>query len=633
MSWLLTWFRSRFETSAFGDDEITIEQYLLRKDQYRITTAVDPLPLPVTKRSIESSIHLSAFEKLLPKIQTIVHSHYSIEQYRINLCEVTKPDYSKGDEKRTTLIIDIDQSFGPPTQWSIIINSLKSLFKSTDLSSIDIELVDESRGFIPRIFPETVGSDSIIWYENARLDLVALLLEKMPDCCHGMSLFKLGNDMKTAMPFIVIFMKPLAIHNWKALKKEIISVLNSKNDGSSMDMGVEFVPGRISSLIGEDFRPSEEISNFYPTMGSSICPRGSDVTGSLGGFLKLNIGNQVHKGFLTCHHVIAHDIADYHVRRVAQTGYKYFSESAPRPIIQCPSSEDLEWTKNKLREDITDYSEEVKKTEVRIAERTTVGADVNAGLVSSIQRDMKHVENSQQELYKCNNFPKELGQVLVSSGHAVNSTTRSILDWAFVELSDRASRLFDQNFETVNRLPSGQAPELRAHGNKLKYSGESSGEKSLVAQGFGVLEKGNWYFKRGRSTGITVGMCNGTELVLFKNEDRERYTVNGTMHNVHSNPTYEYVLMSFPKTRENIDAIHTPQEPFAESGDSGSFVIDRAGNICGLLYGSLGFHHEERNGGSGLVTSINDVIASIREKTAIITKDGDKVLAEVTLEV
>lgn len=93
--------------------------------------------------------------------------------------------------------------------------------------------------------------------------------------------------------------------------------------------------------------------------------------------------------------------------------------------------------------------------------------------------------------------------------------------------------------------------------------------------------------------------------------------------------------MNFPHHHEDIDVVaNIPQEFFAEHGDSGSLIIDRFGHICGLLYGSLeGLHFERMDRGAGLVTSIDDVIASIAEKAAIVTENGEKILAEVFCEI
>lgn len=76
-------------------------------------------------------------------------------------------------------------------------------------------------------------------------------------------------------------------------------------------------------------------------MGSSIGVQENKASGSLGGFMKLKVGNQVHKGFLTNHHVISHDIPSDCVQVLNQKGYQYPSDNTPRPCIQYPSSEDL----------------------------------------------------------------------------------------------------------------------------------------------------------------------------------------------------------------------------------------------------------------------------------------------------
>ena len=61
-------------------------------------------------------------------------------------------------------------------------------------------------------------------------------------------------------------------------------------------------------------------------------------------------------------------------------------------------------------------------------------------------------------------------------------------------------------------------------------------------------------------------------------------------------------------------------ESFAHLGDSGSFVINSHGEVAGLLYAQLtgyaGPYDRQRvYTNAGLVTSMDEVVASIEEKT------------------
>jgi hypothetical protein len=78
--------------------------------------------------------------------------------------------------------------------------------------------------------------------------------------------------------------------------------------------------------------------------------------------------------------------------------------------------------------------------------------------------------------------------------------------------------------------------------------------------------------------------------------------------------TEEFVMVN--KKTILVESRDSTQAPFADHGDSGSFVIDEDMNVCGLLYaGVSGFCGPRENGAyvnAGLVTSMSDVQNSIR---------------------
>lgn len=79
--------------------------------------------------------------------------------------------------------------------------------------------------------------------------------------------------------------------------------------------------------------------------------------------------------------------------------------------------------------------------------------------------------------------------------------------------------------------------------------------------------------------------------------------------------TEEYVVMN-----KTADQPQREQSPFMKVGDSGSFVLDVEGRVCGLLYGSLdGFCGPPDSGdyyvGAGLVMDLPDLSKSIQLRT------------------
>lgn len=101
-------------------------------------------------------------------------------------------------------------------------------------------------------------------------------------------------------------------------------------------------------------------------------------------------------------------------------------------------------------------------------------------------------------------------------------------------------------------------------------------------------------FKSGRSTSITQAKFHGLKSVLITREPIPMY---GTFRLV---TTWEYAFASIS------------EGPFAEPGDSGTFVSTRLGGVVGLLWGGA-----ERND-IGYVTPIEAVFDDIKKVTGAV---------------
>lgn len=145
----------------------------------------------------------------------------------------------------------------------------------------------------------------------------------------------------------------------------------------------------------------------------------------------------------------------------------------------------------------------------------------------------------------------------------------------------------------------------------------------------------NWYLKCGRTSNVTVGICNGVEQYCnWTDADRLRY-VNGNEITTSKGYTEEFVIMS---KKQGIAAY--TQSSFCRPGDSGSFVIDKKGHICGLLYGQVtgwcGQADPDTGSiyiGAGLVSCMSKVQASIQHKLTRSDTFGNIIVPSVTLEV
>lgn len=141
---------------------------------------------------------------------------------------------------------------------------------------------------------------------------------------------------------------------------------------------------------------------------------------------------------------------------------------------------------------------------------------------------------------------------------------------------------------------------------------------------FGQLSKGEYYLKQGKATGLTDGVSNGT--LTYCN-----WTERGRNHQIGNRVlgcTEEHVI--FTKARGVSNYI---QETFAEPGDSGSFIIDGRGDVCDLLYGAMTGYCSVASSwpwgptfgyvGAGLAMSMDDVLNSIKQRTASQDSEGN----------
>lgn len=127
-------------------------------------------------------------------------------------------------------------------------------------------------------------------------------------------------------------------------------------------------------------------------------------------------------------------------------------------------------------------------------------------------------------------------------------------------------------------VPSDKFAELFAGTQVSPYP-----EGSPLTQ-FGSLEKGKYYIKLGRTTGVTSGLCNGALACCnWTGRNAVRYDHNGKEIEDQQNISEEYVIVGKKNGK---------QTAFAEDGDSGSFFVPNVeGDVCGLLFGTTTGHH------------------------------------------
>lgn len=243
---------------------------------------------------------------------------------------------------------------------------------------------------------------------------------------------------------------------------------------------------------------------------------------------------------------------------------------------------------------------------------------------SKIVRTMKEqakFKRSELEL-----LPITLGKVLVSSGRAFDASRR-IIDWAFVEMPPTPKNKKTWSSSTKNQLPHPDAAGIFRH-LPFDYGDYSSiyvpGNPLPSIEGFSELEMGKWYFKIGRTTDMTAGICHGTKMILRTSGSNEltgartQYDKSGD-HRMLSNPVdfiEEYIILN-----ARLGVTTMQHEDFSQPGDSGALIIDATGAVAGLMYGNYSAQTGPMNvldgtyHAAGLVTTMPNVLKSIAMKT------------------
>lgn len=263
-------------------------------------------------------------------------------------------------------------------------------------------------------------------------------------------------------------------------------------------LGVEFLPGKLSEMtgkgIGEDLL-EDKFSCLR--MGSSIGKEGGHISGSLGGFVTLRVGDRDHHGFLTNHHIIRphssnSDDKDGSEEAKSEKPYQYLLYSTSRPVIQYPSPEDLQARQAKINKQIVGYSRQLEAVEREQQLRVDVGAEAKPAAENTRQAYLQIIRDSRDDLMKIDSrFPLKLGKALVSSGSAINSDL-TILDWAFIQFNGSFQNFLIQQSPLLNEIPSLEEPALQPerYESDSMYVGSRTTEP-FAATEFGDIKKGS----------------------------------------------------------------------------------------------------------------------------------------------
>ncbi|KAI4213803.1 MAG: hypothetical protein LQ351_003496 [Letrouitia transgressa] len=312
-------------------------------------------------------------------------------------------------------------------------------------------------------------------------------------------------------------------------------------------------------------------------MGCSIGLRGDARYGSLGGFFFLKFNDIRFKGFLTCANVISpapRPDLENDLKQLDMEGLRPNTKDAERARTDIVffSEIDAAATKKDLDNEIKNEANMIARLEKEGTECGCTEKDIyrKKRRLANLQADLENKQALQKRVEK---MPYLFGQTLLSSGKAMN-LQRKILDYAFVKCKDPQK---DEppffNPQHGHNLPSRDRVKLRPQ-DYLPDSKEMYLSFIEKMEWMSTIVKDHWYFKKGRTTGVTTGICNGVETYL-RLDDAD--TWEGTSTSEYSE---EFVILNSPSRRGE------KQLDFAQ-GDMGSLVVDAEGYAAGLLFAKI----------------------------------------------
>lgn len=361
-------------------------------------------------------------------------------------------------------------------------------------------------------------------------------------------------------------------------------------------------------------------------MGDSIGIYGEENAATLGGYVTLTQNGKTQKGFITNYHVVRPSGLDSET----ETFLTSFDRSGcslsrlPEQAIQIESlaTIDKHATMVHIEQTLKNLHEQIQDVSIKIEAREQIGARP----LPTLQRKIERCEAAVLDLYSKQQIAQQMshlmGDVAAASGKDILGGR--LMDWAFIQLTDTASKkFFGPN--TMFPVPSNQMPHL--YGPNLGFP---LPEETPLTE-FGRLMKDRYYTKLGRSTGVTSGICHGALACCnWKGKDRISYREDGQQVEVSSNVTEEFIIVSKKQVAGGFQ-----QSFFAENGDSGSFVMNVDGQVCGLLYGATSgtygpSGHSHVYTKAGLATDFAELSNSIKLMTS--SKDASGNIIDTSAE-
>lgn len=625
-----------FQTTDEDAEEMSIEDYVYRRDSFRSTSAQTKFPLPLDeKRASQAHAALCEGGTTFRKHLTDILTQHGIEIASCNFINQAKPGYPNGgnDWALTLLLTVYGATRASTNQWSPARRSVKAFIDDSSATTAEVEIIDLEQAFQPSIFPIAPDDGHIRTYNICRHSILDHVHQKIGHSWSSICLYKMGRNLQLSKYAVVISVLPFTLYDWNQLSIELLGIVTLHKEPDQI-FEIVLVPGTcdVGAPPEDPEEPSAGISLMnrltrYPEVGCSIGVAGKLSSATLGGFATLSRGDKEYSGFMTNSHVV--EPADCVPENLREEFYRRGVEdttpadSTKRAALQFPSTTDFQKTSNDLNAAIKEITVDISADKYTMAEKQEMG-ELNIVPWSLLQlsyfrfqcscvvierivrlttlslqgmktgREKQSIADAQSyldqystELKVSEELPEPLGRTCWASGrafsHRGNMIDVAVVEWESQELKDHAAK--------GNKLPSGS--DIRFKGqtpDDYKENFDTNGGLNRISPticGVTNIKKGEWYFKVGRTTGLTAGVCHGTEAFVQIHDTshftRTRWTADGKPGRYETlQYASEYVIIT-----SKFNNPKTSQTPFNSAGDNGSLLINRFGDVAGLLFGSI----------------------------------------------
>ncbi|OAX82088.1 hypothetical protein ACJ72_03563 [Emergomyces africanus] len=450
----------------------SIEEFLARKDKYRVVDPGPPLAYPIYKTSPETVLR-GLIEKLKPEVVQLLSSF-----------EITASDlllrlwHAYPGDQVTANVFHVVTTDTNPAVWQAAAKSLVSLFFNNGAAALDLEHPfqveisnpDISYHDISRCLP---NDPPLLELFNRKKDAITEIVStELPSLISAISFHNRIPHSKrltecVGKHTVMIYCRPGIPANFSSVEERLIDLFQD----ATADIHIEFLPGVVWNSILPDLGAPQYLPDIprKPVNGSSISTEGGINAGSLGGWVYLNLPNSPPlMCMLTCYHVVR----------------------AINPAITSVTDRDGVTLENDTGHVDVVYPAEIDKS-------LTIEKFEQDRLAGKGEM-LKEFEDTWAEILQ----KRSIGRVLCASGYRLSG--RSRVDWALVD----ASETF-----TANRPPSRSnfSPNHKKP-NPVALWGPN---EDFQAREFGNLREGDWVAFRGRGSGVVSGEVNTIRSRIF----------------------------------------------------------------------------------------------------------------------